>query len=100
RNLFKFYIVEEGEARAYVQEDGEEVLMSHLRPGDHFGEKALVERTPRTATVKAHGPLKCAALSIAGFERLMVSENERGSRSRDSWNMSSSAIPRVWYHVW
>ncbi|CAM9090499.1 unnamed protein product [Ectocarpus fasciculatus] len=71
RSLFKFYIVEEGEARAYVQEDGEDVLMSHLHPGDHFGEKALVEKTPRTATVKAHGPLKCAALSIAGFERLM-----------------------------
>ncbi|CAM9372243.1 unnamed protein product [Ectocarpus sp. 8 AP-2014] len=71
RSLFKFYIVEEGEARAYVNEDGEEVLMSHLHPGDHFGEKALVEKTPRTATVKAHGPLKCAALSIAGFERLM-----------------------------
>ncbi|CAB1111429.1 unnamed protein product [Ectocarpus sp. CCAP 1310/34] len=71
RSLFKFYIVEEGEARAYVHEDGEDVLMSHLHPGDHFGEKALVEKTPRTATVKAHGPLKCAALSIAGFERLM-----------------------------
>lgn len=34
RSLFKFYIVEEGEARAYVQEDGEDVLMSHLHPGE------------------------------------------------------------------
>lgn len=34
RNLFKFYIVEEGEARAYVHEDGEDVLMSHLRAGE------------------------------------------------------------------
>lgn len=34
RNLFKFYIVEEGEARAYVREDGEDVLMSHLRAGE------------------------------------------------------------------
>lgn len=34
RSLFKFYIVEEGEARAYVHEDGEDVLMSHLHPGE------------------------------------------------------------------
>lgn len=34
RALFKFYIVEEGEARAYVHEDGEDVLMSHLRAGE------------------------------------------------------------------
>lgn len=33
RSLFKFYIIEEGEARAYVLEEGEEVLMSHLGPG-------------------------------------------------------------------
>lgn len=33
RSMFKFYIVEEGEARAYILEDGEEVLMSHLGPG-------------------------------------------------------------------
>lgn len=33
RSLFKFYIVEDGEARAYVMEEGEDVLMSHLGPG-------------------------------------------------------------------
>lgn len=36
RNLFKFYIIEEGEARAYVLEEGEEVLMSHLGPGGYW----------------------------------------------------------------
>lgn len=34
RSLFKFYIVETGQVRAYVLQDGEEVLMSHLGPGE------------------------------------------------------------------
>ncbi|CAM9237642.1 unnamed protein product [Phaeothamnion confervicola] len=71
RETFKFYIVEEGEAHAYISKEGEQVLMSVLRPGEYFGEKALVEKTPRTATVKAAAPLKCASLGIAAFERLM-----------------------------
>lgn len=34
RAHFKFYIVEEGEARAYVSQEGEDVLMSHIGPGN------------------------------------------------------------------
>ncbi|CAM9103660.1 unnamed protein product [Choristocarpus tenellus] len=71
RASFKFYIVEEGKATAHVHQGGDDVLMSHLGPGDFFGEKALVEKIPRTATVRANGALKCATVSIAAFERLM-----------------------------
>lgn len=71
RISFKFYIIEAGEAQAFIKQDGEEVHMSTLGVGEYFGEKALVEKTPRTATVKAHTQLKCACLSIAAFERLM-----------------------------
>lgn len=35
RSLFKFFFVEEGEARAYVLDEGESVLMSHLGPGEN-----------------------------------------------------------------
>ncbi len=49
---FKFYFIECGQALAFVNKDGEEVLMNTLAEGDYFGEKALVEHTPRTATVK------------------------------------------------
>ncbi len=49
---FKFYFIECGQALAFVNQDGEDVLMNELSEGDYFGEKALVEHTPRTATIK------------------------------------------------
>ena len=61
RNLFKFYIVEEGEARAYVHEDGEDVLMSHLRPGEN-------ERNHTTRTER--GALGNAIVSLLFFARI------------------------------
>ncbi|KAG5187896.1 camp-dependent protein kinase regulatory subunit [Tribonema minus] len=73
RQNFKFYIIEEGESQAFIRKDGRDVLMSTLGEGEYFGEKALVEMTPRTATVKALSAVKCACLSIAAFERLMGS---------------------------
>lgn len=82
-----------------------------LSPGDYFGEKALVEKTPRTATVIAHGPVKCAALSIAGFERLMVSKGlgmerrEKGKGQRQETREKSprgpaSISPADWRLSW
>jgi cAMP-dependent protein kinase regulator len=69
RPSFKFYIVEEGEAQAFISKDGADVLMSTLGVGDYFGEKALVQMTPRTATVKVcvHAPLGSASLGSASL---------------------------------
>src|SRR6266550_4363894 len=46
----------------------------HLRelgPGDFFGEMALLDGGPRTATVTALGPMKCLVLSRGEFHNVI-----------------------------
>ena len=47
------YIVETGEMSVLKGWDGEEVLLGRLRSGDCFGELALMDPGPRSASVRA-----------------------------------------------
>src|ERR1700736_1781675 len=48
-----FYILTQGRARALkIKEDGEEIPLGILKPGDSFGEAALAEGGVRAATVR------------------------------------------------
>src|ERR1700686_181139 len=48
-----FYILTQGRARALkIKEDGEEIPLGTLKPGDSFGEAALAEGGVRAATVR------------------------------------------------
>jgi CRP-like cAMP-binding protein len=58
-----FFVVESGEAS--VEVGGQEV--GSLGPGDSFGEIALIDRRPRTATVKAATDLKTYGLPVFVF---------------------------------
>jgi CRP/FNR family transcriptional regulator, cyclic AMP receptor protein len=58
-----FFVVESGEAS--VEVGGQEV--GTLGPGDSFGEIALIDRRPRTATVKAATDLKTYGLPVFVF---------------------------------
>jgi ABC-type lipoprotein export system ATPase subunit len=50
----RFFIIVRGEAEVLLERpDGEPVQVSTLRPGQYFGEIALVRGGPRTATVRA-----------------------------------------------
>jgi len=60
----KFYILEEGECRAYIQGgDGEKEVKVYNTQGDYFGEIALLTDLPRQSTVRAIGDDGCAVLS-------------------------------------
>lgn len=63
-----FYIVAEG--RALVRAKGREV--AELGPGDFFGEIAVIEGGPRTASVEAATMLRCLVLSNNRLDALLV----------------------------
>lgn len=58
-----FFVVESGEASVEVQ--GKDV--GKLGPGDAFGEIALIDRRPRTATVTAVSDLRTFGLPVFVF---------------------------------
>jgi pyruvate,water dikinase len=62
-----FFIIESGEAT--VSSKGVDV--ASLGPGDHFGEVALIDGGPRTATVKAATDLVCYGVTFWEFRPLV-----------------------------
>lgn len=64
------YILVEGETRVLHHRGGREITLAVLKPGDFFGEIALVDSGPRSADVVAQGPallLKVSQASIAAL---------------------------------
>ena len=52
--------------------DGEEVSLNQLRPGDSFGETALLEEGTRTATVRASSEVEALRLDRTAFAELLA----------------------------
>jgi ABC-type bacteriocin/lantibiotic exporter with double-glycine peptidase domain/CRP-like cAMP-binding protein len=57
------YVLASGSARVLLAgEDGAEATLSRLGPGDTFGESALLDGSPRSATVRASSPATALVL--------------------------------------
>lgn len=68
----EFFVIVDGEVS--VTKDGQEIRT--LGPGDFFGEIALLEDTPRTATVTAKTPLRFFVLTRQSFRSLLAHQPE------------------------
>jgi ABC-type bacteriocin/lantibiotic exporter with double-glycine peptidase domain/CRP-like cAMP-binding protein len=67
-----FYVLVEGLARVLTTgSDGNETTFGVLRAGESFGERALLENVPRTASVRASCPVTAARLDRAVFMSLL-----------------------------
>ena len=80
-----FFVVETGELSVEVQ--GEEV--STLGPGSSFGEIALIDRRPRTATVAAVSDVKAYGLPVFVFRPFVE------SRPGVAWKMLEAMADRL-----
>jgi len=59
--------------------EGDEAIIATLRPGDFFGELALLDSAPHSATATAVEPVETLSLGRAPFQHLL--DEDRGLRS-------------------
>ena len=80
-----FFVVESGEASVEVH--GQEV--AKLGPGASFGEIALIDRRPRTATVTAASDLRTYGLPVFVFRPFVE------SRPQVAWKLLEAMADRL-----
>ena len=68
----RFFLILEGKMHIYVERQGTVVTYSHLHSGECFGEMALIDDEPRSATVQAEEPSRCLTLSKQEFNVLLA----------------------------
>jgi CRP/FNR family cyclic AMP-dependent transcriptional regulator len=67
-----FYVILKGKVKVYASdEDGKEIILNLQGSGEYFGELALIDAAPRSASVMTMEPSKLAIVSRADFERFL-----------------------------
>jgi CRP/FNR family cyclic AMP-dependent transcriptional regulator len=67
------YFMLTGNAKVLVSdEEGREVILTILGPGEMFGEMGVLDENPRSATVVAITPANLVAISKTDFRRLLA----------------------------
>ncbi len=67
------YVIKEGQVKVYVSDDrGKELILNIQGPGEYFGELALMDDIPRTASVVTLKPSRMVFVSRSDFESCLV----------------------------
>lgn len=68
-----FYVILKGKVKVYASdEDGKEITLNIQGAGKYFGELALIDSAPRSASVMTMEPSKLAVVSRADFEGFLT----------------------------
>jgi cAMP-dependent protein kinase regulator len=68
----RFFVIVDGQVEVVRREDdGVEARLAALGVGDFFGEMALLDRAPRSATVRALSPVETYTLTADDFQRML-----------------------------
>jgi CRP/FNR family cyclic AMP-dependent transcriptional regulator len=64
------YMIQSGKVKVFIgDEDGREIILKILGPGDFFGEMSMIDKQPRSASVTTIEASMFLVLAHAGFER-------------------------------
>jgi CRP/FNR family transcriptional regulator, cyclic AMP receptor protein len=68
-----FCLIREGQVKVtMISPEGKEIILSLLGPGDFFGEMALLDDEPRSATVMATEPLELVTIWRSDFLQILA----------------------------
>jgi len=71
------YVVLEGEVKVLVSDQqGKEVILNILGPGEYFGELALLDDEPRSASVKTMVPTRVMVITKHDFKNCLATNAE------------------------
>ena len=71
------YVLEAGEVAVLKLWKGREHVLRHLQQGDCFGEMALMDLFPRSASIRAVTPCTAIQLSTASFQKIYEMDLEQ-----------------------
>lgn len=72
-----FYLIQKGQVKVFISDDkGKEVLLNLQGPGEYFGEIAIIDKAPRSASVMTNETCQIAMVTKQGFERCLAEHPE------------------------
>ena len=87
----ELYIIQKGTVKITKIVDNTEVLLAVLKPGDIFGEMALLENKPRSASAIAYEDAYLLAVNKANFERMVQAQPQIVTR------LTQLLAERIWF---
>ena len=84
------FVIQNGQVRISKVINGNEVILAVLKPGDMFGEMALLENKPRSASAIAHEKCKLMVVNKNNFDMMVQSQPQLISR------LTTTLAERLW----
>jgi CRP-like cAMP-binding protein len=72
----RIFVIQSGQVRILKRTGGRSVTLARLGPGEFFGEMALLDRLPRSASAVVDEPARILELDEAAFEKIVKERGE------------------------
>ena len=86
----EMFIIQEGQVSISKVVDGKEVTLALLKQGDMFGEMALLEHKPRSASAIAHTDCRLMVVNRSNFDQMVSTQPQLISR------LTTTLADRLW----